>query len=145
MFWRRLSSRYQSLARRGLGGVCRGGREPHRLLGPDRSASRYEVLGLGGEGFEDAVGPGVTESRFGRRVWLLMVRYVCLAGSLQELAFPLSDGICPRGTYGELPTKGHHTTTGYRIDPDPTRMTLEPDGWMHIQDLCVVDDRDYMK
>ena len=52
---------------------------------------------------------------------------------------------CKRGETGELLTRGYHTMLGYHNDPEGTARALEPDGWMHTQDLCSMDDRGYIK
>jgi fatty-acyl-CoA synthase len=49
-----------------------------------------------------------------------------------------------RGIVGELLTRGYHTMVGYHNNSEATKAALEPDGWMHTGDLCIMDDRGYI-
>jgi fatty-acyl-CoA synthase len=51
-----------------------------------------------------------------------------------------ADGRCvPRGTQGELHTRGYCVMKGYWQDPEKTREVLDEAGWMHTGDLGVID------
>jgi long-chain acyl-CoA synthetase len=46
----------------------------------------------------------------------------------------------PPNTPGELMIRGDNVMTGYYKDPDNTKKTLEPDGWMHTGDVGYLDE-----
>ncbi|RJG52177.1 AMP-binding protein [Sphingobium terrigena] len=48
----------------------------------------------------------------------------------------------PRGTAGELCTRGYSVMLGYWDDPDQTAEAIQ-DGWMHTGDLGVIDEEGY--
>jgi fatty-acyl-CoA synthase len=52
-------------------------------------------------------------------------------------------GVTPRGTAGELLTRGYSVMRGYWQDPDRTREAIDAGGWMHSGDLAVIDDAGY--
>jgi fatty-acyl-CoA synthase len=55
-----------------------------------------------------------------------------------------ADGrITPRGTAGELLTRGYSVMRGYWDDPERTRDAIDAGGWMHTGDLAVIDERGY--
>jgi NADPH2:quinone reductase len=61
---------------------------------------RHQVAGLDGAGVVDAIGPGVDRLRIGQRVWVQLVAFKRLQGTLQEyvtiphkLVSPLPDGV----------------------------------------------------
>jgi fatty-acyl-CoA synthase len=47
--------------------------------------------------------------------------------------------IVPRGTKGELCTRGYSVMLGYWGDPEKTAQVLDQAGWMHTGDLAVID------
>ncbi|MDP9088124.1 MAG: AMP-binding protein [Pseudomonadota bacterium] len=49
----------------------------------------------------------------------------------------------PRGTPGEIHTRGYSVMKGYWGDPDMTREVLDDAGWMHTGDLGVIDEEGY--
>jgi fatty-acyl-CoA synthase len=51
--------------------------------------------------------------------------------------------ITPRGTAGELLTRGYSVMRGYWDDPERTRDVIDAGGWMHTGDLAVIDERGY--
>ncbi|NHJ14463.1 MAG: long-chain fatty acid--CoA ligase [Candidatus Thorarchaeota archaeon] len=51
---------------------------------------------------------------------------------------PISDG-----SVGELLLKGPHIFSGYWNEPEETRKTIEPDGWVHTGDLAVRDEEGF--
>ncbi|HWM66579.1 MAG TPA: AMP-binding protein [Steroidobacteraceae bacterium] len=55
-----------------------------------------------------------------------------------------SDGHCvPRGTRGELCTRGYSVMKGYWDDAEKTREAIDTEGWMHTGDLGVIDADGY--
>jgi fatty-acyl-CoA synthase len=55
-----------------------------------------------------------------------------------------TDGcVTPRGTTGELLTRGYSVMRGYWGDPERTRETIDAGGWMHTGDLAVIDEQGY--
>ena len=51
--------------------------------------------------------------------------------------------VTPRGTPGELLTRGYSVMRGYWGQPDRTREVLDAAGWMHTGDLAVLDEQGY--
>ena len=51
--------------------------------------------------------------------------------------------VTPRGTAGELLTRGYSVMRGYWGDPERTREAIDDGGWMHTGDLAVIDDAGY--
>jgi fatty-acyl-CoA synthase len=49
----------------------------------------------------------------------------------------------PRGTSGELLTRGYSVMRGYWADPERTRDAIDAGGWMHTGDLAVIDEHGY--
>jgi fatty-acyl-CoA synthase len=49
----------------------------------------------------------------------------------------------PRGTPGELCTRGYSVMLGYWNDPARTAEAIDADGWMHTGDLVVIDEGGY--
>jgi len=49
----------------------------------------------------------------------------------------------PRGTPGELCTRGYAVMIGYWDDPERTAEAIDRDGWMHTGDLGTIDDEGY--
>jgi fatty-acyl-CoA synthase len=55
-----------------------------------------------------------------------------------------ADGnVVPRGTRGELLTRGYNVMRGYWDDPERTSECLDAAGWMHTGDLATIDDEGY--
>jgi fatty-acyl-CoA synthase len=55
-----------------------------------------------------------------------------------------TDGrVTPRGTAGELLTRGYSVMRGYWDDPERTRDAIDAGGWMHTGDLAIVDEDGY--
>ncbi|MFD0273695.1 AMP-binding protein [Kitasatospora sp. NPDC127111] len=50
----------------------------------------------------------------------------------------------PRGTTGELCTRGYSVMLGYWDQPDRTAEVVDADGWMHTGDLAVMDEDGYL-
>ena len=54
------------------------------------------------------------------------------------------DGIVvPRGTPGELCTRGYSVMLGYWNDPERTAEAIDAEGWMHTGDLATLDENGY--
>ena len=51
--------------------------------------------------------------------------------------------VVPRGTSGELLTRGYSVMRGYWGEPERTRETIDAGGWMHTGDLAVIDGEGY--
>ena len=55
-----------------------------------------------------------------------------------------ADGrVTPRGTAGELLTRGYSVMRGYWDDAERTRDAIDAGGWMHSGDLAVIDEQGY--
>jgi fatty-acyl-CoA synthase len=51
--------------------------------------------------------------------------------------------IVPRGSPGELLTRGYSVMLGYWDDPEQTREAIDEAGWMHTGDLATIDSEGY--
>lgn len=51
--------------------------------------------------------------------------------------------VVPRGSAGELLTRGYSIMRGYWDDPERTAEAIDPAGWMHTGDLAVIDADGY--
>jgi fatty-acyl-CoA synthase len=51
--------------------------------------------------------------------------------------------VVPRGTPGELCTRGYLVMLGYWDDPERTAEAIDPARWMHTGDLATIDDEGY--
>ncbi|WP_421109337.1 AMP-binding protein [Streptomyces sp. NEAU-S77] len=51
----------------------------------------------------------------------------------------------PRGTRGELCTRGYSVMLGYWEEPELTAEAIDPAGWMHTGDLAVMDEDGYVQ
>jgi fatty-acyl-CoA synthase len=58
---------------------------------------------------------------------------------------PTTGRILPRGTPGELCTRGYSVMLGYWGDPHATREAIDDGRWMHTGDLATLDDQGYVK
>lgn len=54
-----------------------------------------------------------------------------------------TDQIVNQGEVGELLLKGTHIFSGYWEEPEETKKTIEPDGWVHTGDLAMQDDEGF--
>ncbi|MFX1496646.1 MAG: long-chain fatty acid--CoA ligase [Promethearchaeota archaeon] len=54
-----------------------------------------------------------------------------------------TDKIVNQGEVGELMLKGPHIFSGYWDEPEETKKTIEPDGWVHTGDLAMQDDENF--
>ncbi|WNV82024.1 AMP-binding protein [Umezawaea sp. Da 62-37] len=57
---------------------------------------------------------------------------------------PVDGRTVPRGTPGELCTRGYSVMLGYWEQPDKTAEAIDSARWMHTGDLAVMDDDDYV-
>lgn len=57
---------------------------------------------------------------------------------------PTTGRIAPRGTAGELCTRGYSVMLGYWNDPHATRQAIDDGRWMHTGDLATMDDDGYV-
>ncbi|MFB6889871.1 AMP-binding protein [Kitasatospora sp. NPDC056327] len=61
-----------------------------------------------------------------------------------KVADPETGETLPRGTAGELRTRGYSVMLGYWDQPDRTAEAVDADGWMHTGDLAVMDEDGYL-
>ncbi|MFX1234878.1 MAG: AMP-binding protein [Promethearchaeota archaeon] len=54
-----------------------------------------------------------------------------------------TDKIVNQGEVGELMLKGPHIFSGYWDEPEETKKTIGPDGWVHTGDLAMQDDEGF--
>ncbi|NUT97936.1 MAG: AMP-binding protein [Saccharothrix sp.] len=57
---------------------------------------------------------------------------------------PETGRVVPRGTPGELCTRGYSVMLGYWEQPDKTAEAVDAARWMHTGDLAVMDDEGYL-
>jgi fatty-acyl-CoA synthase len=57
---------------------------------------------------------------------------------------PATNAVVPRGTPGELCTRGYSVMLGYWNDAAATAASLDAAGWMHTGDLATMDDDGYV-
>ncbi len=62
---------------------------------------------------------------------------------VQVKVIGLDGHVVPRGTAGELLTRGYSVMRGYWDDPERTRDAIDDGGWMHTGDLGVIDEQGY--
>jgi acyl-CoA synthetase (AMP-forming)/AMP-acid ligase II len=61
-------------------------------------------------------------------------------GNEAKVINPQTGNDLPPNMPGELMIRGDNVMKGYYKDPENTRKTLEPDGWMHTGDVGYLDD-----
>ncbi|MCW2607287.1 MAG: AMP-binding protein [Frankiales bacterium] len=61
-----------------------------------------------------------------------------------QVVDPDTGQVVPRGTSGELCTRGYSVMLGYWEQPDKTAEAIDADGWMHTGDLAVMDEAGYL-
>ncbi len=57
---------------------------------------------------------------------------------------PATGEVVPRGTSGELCTRGYSVMLGYFGNDEATRSAIDPGRWMHTGDLATMDDEGYV-
>jgi fatty-acyl-CoA synthase len=57
---------------------------------------------------------------------------------------PESGDVVPRGTPGELCSRGYIVMRGYWNNPAATAEAIDAGGWMHTGDLATMDDKGYV-
>jgi fatty-acyl-CoA synthase len=57
---------------------------------------------------------------------------------------PETGRVLPRGTPGEMCTRGYSVMLGYWDDPERTAEVIDAARWMHTGDLAVMDDAGYL-
>ncbi len=57
---------------------------------------------------------------------------------------PETGRVVPRGTPGELCTRGYSVMLGYWDDEEQTRGAIDAARWMHTGDLAIMDDAGYL-
>jgi fatty-acyl-CoA synthase len=90
--------------------------------------------------------PGMTQTRTGDS---LQIRVTTVGRALPHtevrIVNPKTGALLPRGTIGEICTRGYLVMKGYYNDPKSTAQAIEPDGWLHTGDLGVMDDAGYIR
>jgi fatty-acyl-CoA synthase len=61
-----------------------------------------------------------------------------------KIVDPATDAVVPRGTPGELCTRGYLVMLGYWRDPAATGQAIDASRWMHSGDLAVMDGEGYI-
>ena len=62
-----------------------------------------------------------------------------------KIVDPTTNTVVPRGTRGELYTRGYLVMHGYWDDPERTEEALDAARWMHTGDLAIMDQQGYVK
>ena len=61
-----------------------------------------------------------------------------------KIVDPVSGAVVPRGTAGELLTRGYSVMLGYWNNEEATRGSIDAARWMHTGDLATMDDEGYV-
>jgi fatty-acyl-CoA synthase len=61
-----------------------------------------------------------------------------------KIVDPVTGAIVPRGTPGELLTRGYHVMLGYWNNPQATSEAIDAARWMHTGDLATMDAEGYV-
>ncbi|WP_460115317.1 AMP-binding protein [Pseudomonas sp. H2_D02] len=64
---------------------------------------------------------------------------------LESKIIDAAGDIVPRGTIGELCTRGYSVMLGYWNNPKGTADAIDPQGWMHTGDLATMDEQGYVR
>src|SRR5690606_26060988 len=68
-----------------------------------------------------------------------------LPGVEIQIVDPTTGQPVPTGHIGEVCTRSISVMVGYYGDPDATRETIDPDGWLHTGDLGSLDTDGYLR
>jgi len=72
------------------------------------------------------------------------IRIVSLGKEDQEAAGIAAGEDVPPGTRGELLVRGPHLMLEYWRQPEETKATLDPEGWLHTGDIVTIDEEGYL-
>jgi fatty-acyl-CoA synthase len=61
-----------------------------------------------------------------------------------KIVDPSAGAVVPRGTSGELCTRGYSVMLGYWENAEATALAIDRAGWMHTGDLATMDDQGYV-
>jgi fatty-acyl-CoA synthase len=61
-----------------------------------------------------------------------------------KIVDPATGAVVPRGTSGELCSRGYIVMLGYWNNEEATRQAIDPARWMHTGDLATMDDEGYV-
>jgi fatty-acyl-CoA synthase len=61
-----------------------------------------------------------------------------------KIVDPATGAVVPRGTTGELCSRGYMVMLGYWNNPEATREAIDAARWMHTGDLATIDDEGYV-
>jgi fatty-acyl-CoA synthase len=61
-----------------------------------------------------------------------------------KIVDPATGDVLPRGTSGELCTRGYSVMAGYWDQPGKTAEVIDADGWMHTGDIGEMDEHGYV-
>jgi fatty-acyl-CoA synthase len=61
-----------------------------------------------------------------------------------KIVDPATGGVVPRGTSGELCSRGYIVMLGYWGNEEATRQAIDPARWMHTGDLATMDEEGYV-
>lgn len=64
---------------------------------------------------------------------------------LESKIIDAAGDIVPRGSIGELCTRGYSVMLGYWNNPQGTAEAIDRDGWMHTGDLATMDEQGYVR
>ncbi len=62
-----------------------------------------------------------------------------------KIVDPATGKVVPRGTIGELCTRGYSVMLRYWNNEEATRSAIDANGWMHTEDLATMDDEGYIQ
>jgi fatty-acyl-CoA synthase len=63
----------------------------------------------------------------------------------QKIVDPETGRTVARGQHGELCYRGYNVMRGYYNNPEATRDTIDPAGWLHGGDMAVMDESGYVQ